>query len=373
MGAPQPSSQIRSRFGLSQFDSRSSKRPFANTAGPSPMTSRILLPCLLLGLAEATAFPSCEATTTGASPEETTAEPAPDIPLELQVHGQSGKFTLVPKGSSGASVGLGVTMDALREVDADGNEVGTSGAVKHSINTFASQDFTVGDMETVRIGSGVSAAKVSFDSTISEIGRIGVDTYVMAQSRTVGMSNESWDVNIGDLKWNIRLWDWTWCVGSSCKQGEIEQVGAFVELDITVQNLGVGAPTRAAGSPCLWAAARRSSCRPRCRKTARGSSCGPISRPSVPRAARPQSPFASRASRPPACTIPFCLAQRKRWVSTLVMTWLARPRRPHSAPLRSAPRERWRFGARVAREESSNISRRMPLSLPASGIICWVV
>mmetsp|Transcript_53564 Transcript_53564/g.139550 ORF Transcript_53564/g.139550 Transcript_53564/m.139550 type:complete len:319 (+) Transcript_53564:132-1088(+) len=211
------------------------------------MTPKILLPCLLLGLAEATAYPSCDATTTEAFLEETTEEPAPDIPLELQVQGQSGKFTLVPKGSSGASVGIRVTMDALREVDADGNEVGTSGAVKHSINTFASQDFTVGDMETVRIGSGVSAAKVSFDSTISEIGRIGVDTYVMAQSGTVGMSNESWDVNIGDLKWNIRLWDWTWCDGSNCKQGQTEQVGAFVELDITVQNLGGGSANQGSG------------------------------------------------------------------------------------------------------------------------------
>ncbi|CAK0812145.1 unnamed protein product, partial [Prorocentrum cordatum] len=166
----------------------------------------------------ATAFPSCDATTTEPFFEEvTTEEPALDIPLELQVQGQSGKFTLVP-------------------VDVDGEEVGASVVVKHSIKTFASQDFTVGDMETVRMGSGVSAAKVSFDSTISEIGRIGVDTYVMAQSGTVGMSNESWHVSIGELKWNIRLWDWTWCDGSNCKDGQTEQVGAFVELDITAQN-----------------------------------------------------------------------------------------------------------------------------------------
>ena len=31
-------------------------------------------------------------------------------------------------------------MDALRELDADGNAVGTSGSIKHSINTFVSLD-----------------------------------------------------------------------------------------------------------------------------------------------------------------------------------------------------------------------------------------
>jgi len=211
------------------------------------MATKILLPCLLLGLVDANAFPSCDVTTTEAVLAETTEEPVSAIPLELQVQGQSGKFTLVPQGSSGSSVGLRVTMDALREVDADGNEVGTSGSVKHSINTFASQAFTVGEMETVLIGSGVSAAKVSFESTISQIGRIGVDTYVMAQAGTVGMSNESWDVNIGDLKWNIRLWDWTWCDGGNCQQGQTEEVGAFVELDITVQNLGGGSASRGSG------------------------------------------------------------------------------------------------------------------------------
>jgi len=211
------------------------------------MATKILLPCLLLGLVDANAFPSCDVTTTEAVLAETTEEPVSAIPLELQVQGQSGKFTLVPQGSSGDSVGLRVTMDALREVDADGNAVGTSGSVKHSINTFASQAFTVGEMETVLIGSGVSAAKVSFESTISQIGRIGVDTYVMAQAGTVGMSNESWDVNIGDLKWNIRLWDWTWCDGGNCQQGQTEEVGAFVELDITVQNLGGGSASRGSG------------------------------------------------------------------------------------------------------------------------------
>ena len=214
-------------------------------------------------------FPYCETATTTAAPANIS-----EVPVEVNVQGQSGKFTIVPrfclcyfffsfpelglhpkttselkskvpKGSSGNSVGIRVTMDALREVDASGNAVGQSGSVKHSVNTFASQDFTVGDVELVSIGS-VSASKVSFESTISSIGKLGVDTYLIATSGTVGMNTDSWEVGMGDLKWNIRLWDWTWCgdVGATCKNGE---VGDAVELDITVTNMGGGSASEKEG------------------------------------------------------------------------------------------------------------------------------
>ena len=101
----------------------------------------------------------------------------------------------------------------------------------------------MGAAEQVSIGS-VSAAKISFESTISSIGNLGVDTYLIAGDGSVGMNNDSWSVDIGDLKWNIRLWDWTWCgdSGATCKNGE---VGDAIELDITVQNMGGGSASTA--------------------------------------------------------------------------------------------------------------------------------
>ena len=200
----------------------------------------ILSLLMITPLSRAT-FPSCGSTTSAPSVENAT-----EVPVEVNVQGQSGKFTLVPKGSSGNSVGIRVTMDALREVDSAGSAVGQSGSVKHSVNTFAAQDFTVGAVEQVSINS-VSAAKVSFESTISSIGKLGVDTYLMAGDGSVGMNNDSWSVDIGDLKWNIRLWEWTWCgdSGATCKNGE---VGDAVELDITVQNMGGGSASTKDGS-----------------------------------------------------------------------------------------------------------------------------
>ncbi|CAE7885358.1 unnamed protein product, partial [Symbiodinium microadriaticum] len=128
---------------------------------------------------------------------------------EVNIQGQSGKFTIVPKGSSGNSVGIRVTMDALREVDAAGEAVGQTGSVKHSVNTFAAQDFTVGSVEQVTLGS-VGAAKISFESTVSSIGSLGVDTYLIADSGAL--------------------------------------VGDAIELDITVQSMGGGSATKKKGS-----------------------------------------------------------------------------------------------------------------------------
>mmetsp|Transcript_171034 Transcript_171034/g.415702 ORF Transcript_171034/g.415702 Transcript_171034/m.415702 type:complete len:303 (+) Transcript_171034:59-967(+) len=151
----------------------------------------------------------------------------------LHVQGQSGKFTLYT-ASRGRSNGIQVWMDALRELDASGNAVGTSGNPKHSINTFAAQDFSIRDPEDVTIGEGVSATKVSFSSPVSTIGEVQIDTYVMCEDGVVGTGNETWGVRAGDVKWNIELYSWTWC---GCQQGQNQQVGDMVEVDITVKGL----------------------------------------------------------------------------------------------------------------------------------------
>eukprot|EP00438_Fugacium_kawagutii_P005551 Skav232222 [mRNA] locus=scaffold286:114939:118511:- [translate_table: standard] len=210
--------------------------PFRASCGLDTMVSSALAVFLMIVPLRAT-FPSC-----GDDGIATNGNTTATVPVEVNVQGQSGKFTIVPQGSSGNSVGIRVTMDAIREVDAAGAAVGQSGSVKHSLNTFASQSFTVGNVEQVTINS-VAAAKISFESTISSIGKLGVDTYLMADSGSVGMNNDTWSVGIGDLKWNIRLWDWTWCgdSGASCKNGE---VGDAVELDITVQNMGGGSASK---------------------------------------------------------------------------------------------------------------------------------
>ena len=73
--------------------------------------------------------------------------------IGLEILGQSGKFTIYDKTKGMASDTNKVTveMDALREVDTEGNAVGASGSVKHSIQTFAAQSFTINEPESAVI------------------------------------------------------------------------------------------------------------------------------------------------------------------------------------------------------------------------------
>jgi len=68
-----------------------------------------------------------------------------------------------------------------------------------------------------------------------------VDTIIVLGHGVVGPESESWEVWPGDLKWNIRFPSWTWCGDEAkanevrCKQGQTEEVGAFLDLDIEVK------------------------------------------------------------------------------------------------------------------------------------------
>jgi len=166
-----------------------------------------------------------------------TASAACNSTMNLHVMGQSGKFTLYTD-QQGRSGGITVNIDALRELDASGNAVGTSGSVKHSINTFASQTFTIAPTEVVTIGNGVSAEKVSFDAALGgSVGNVKIDTFVMCEDGVVGNGQESWSVRAGDVKWNIELSSWAWC---GCSQGGNAQVGDMIDIDIAVKGLATG-------------------------------------------------------------------------------------------------------------------------------------
>jgi len=128
--------------------------------------------------------------------------------------------------------------DALREVDADGNAVGTSGSVKHSINTFAPQKFTFAPQENdITIGTA-TATKISFSTPFKglEASKLTVDTYVITRPGHVGTDTETWGVRSGDVKFNLALADWHWCGdGADCNKGQSAQVGAFIDVDVSVK------------------------------------------------------------------------------------------------------------------------------------------
>jgi len=154
--------------------------------------------------------------------------------VAVKIIGKSGKFTVYNKAKGlGDANKVTVEMDALREIDASGNEVGKSGSIKHSINTFAAQDFQISAPESVKMGvnNSVSATKVNFISSVSGIGTIYVDTFVMNSAGSVGPDGEPWPVVAGDMKFNVALSGWSFCDAASCKDG----IGDSVELDIKMK------------------------------------------------------------------------------------------------------------------------------------------
>eukprot|EP00928_Gymnodinium_smaydae_P087769 TRINITY_DN7198_c0_g2_i1.p1 TRINITY_DN7198_c0_g2~~TRINITY_DN7198_c0_g2_i1.p1 ORF type:complete len:325 (+),score=49.76 TRINITY_DN7198_c0_g2_i1:81-1055(+) len=158
-----------------------------------------------------------------------------DAQMNLSIQGQSGKFTLYDAKES-ISNGTKITIDALRELDENGTAVGTSGASKHSFNSFATQNFDIHPAESnISVGTA-KATKVVFKTALKDsLGNITIETFMMEGSGTVGSANDTWNVSKGDLKWNIVLEAWNWC---GCQKAGNNETGAMVDLDITVSGKG---------------------------------------------------------------------------------------------------------------------------------------
>lgn len=142
----------------------------------------------------------------------------------IKVLGQSGKVTI----TNGESITM--EFDSIQEVDENGNVVGKTGGLanKHSINSFATQDFEFSQVKT-ELYNNVSTDLFSFDTPINNIGRMSVKTFIIREENTISTVNESWNVSAGDLKWNILLSDWTWC--DPCADG----TGKYIDLDIVIK------------------------------------------------------------------------------------------------------------------------------------------
>jgi len=152
---------------------------------------------------------------------------------KIKILGQSGKMTITPpKGDP-----VMVTMDFLKELDASGNEVGKAGSKKHSINTFAAQDFTFTNKGLVTYES-VSTNAVDFSTSIStDIGKLDVMTYIFRNNGTVGTDTERWKVIFGDIKFNLFLSSWQWCGDQvNCGNGKNVETGAFIDVGIEIKS-----------------------------------------------------------------------------------------------------------------------------------------
>ncbi len=157
--------------------------------------------------------------------------------IEIVQAGQSGKMKLLAKGEEDSVSPVFIILDSLQEVDAQGEAVGVGGQEKHSFNSFATQDFTFSDLETGDVPySNVSATYFTFESQLSGLtSRIKVFFYIITEDGQLELDNEVQELRRGQIKFAIELSNWSWC---GCQQGQQQEVGEFVDLEITIQSSG---------------------------------------------------------------------------------------------------------------------------------------
>ena len=140
-----------------------------------------------------------------------------------------------------------VTFDYIKELDNSSAAVGTTGKYKHSINTFARENFTFTTSGLQSHYQNISVKHTQFNATISGPGaRLIVDIYIFKGNGNVSTSgNETLEVRNGTIKFNIRLENWRFCGGNNtCRKGSTVEQGTQVELGVKIS--GKKAPNKKA-------------------------------------------------------------------------------------------------------------------------------
>lgn len=138
-----------------------------------------------------------------------------------------------------------------RQLDADGNEVGTGGTPdgKHSVNAVASLDWTISPVETVWWGEegaagSVSGDRVRFTVPLAEDGdgafaEVILDATLFKKNGTL---RSVWDVKAGDSKFELTINNWPFCAGES---GNPCQGAVGTQLQVTIAVSGPAAADKA--------------------------------------------------------------------------------------------------------------------------------
>ncbi|XP_062566808.1 uncharacterized protein LOC134229105 [Saccostrea cucullata] len=191
--------------------------------------------------------------TTESSDFSSTTESSPTVPTNtsdesgselseegvyVRVLGQSGKILMGrTRNPAEDPNGIKVTFDAIQETDKDGKAIGTSGRVKHSFNTFASQKFTVSDI-TDDVYQNLTAKRLDFVASLASVGAtLTVQIYLFSEEGNITQSDEVTQVSKGTLKFNIIIENWTFCGtnGEECRQGQTLNEGEFIDFTISIK------------------------------------------------------------------------------------------------------------------------------------------
>lgn len=133
--------------------------------------------------------------------------------VRCKVLGQSGKIMIELIGnntkgdfSEPNEDRLTFEVDAIQEVDSQGNVVGKSGPKKHALNSLASETFTFTKAENVSYYEGIKVVNVNLTAYLSgPQANLDIMVFLFLESGNVTFGNESFSVYRGSLKFNIKV------------------------------------------------------------------------------------------------------------------------------------------------------------------------
>lgn len=135
--------------------------------------------------------------------------------MSCQILGKSGKIRLIYIGNNTkgnfsddkyTKNQLTFEVDEIAEVDAQGSEVGKTGAKKHSVKSLANQEFTFTKVDNVSYYQGVKVINVNLTAYLDgPNATLYVMVYLFLENGNVTFGNESFAVFKGTLKFNIKV------------------------------------------------------------------------------------------------------------------------------------------------------------------------
>ena len=99
---------------------------------------------------------------------------------------------------------LSFELDGLEEKDADGNDVGSLQG--HSVESFDQQKFAISPVQRNGDLNGVSAISVNLSTTLEDNdAKVDIMLYLFREDGTINFGNETFDVQAGTVKFNIKV------------------------------------------------------------------------------------------------------------------------------------------------------------------------
>lgn len=144
-----------------------------------------------------------------------------EIGIGSPVLGHSGKITLAYDDPSYNNSQV-IDFSSIYELNAQEEVIGNTGSIKHSVNSFASQDFDFSDMVSTTF-QGLACSNLNFTTAMVDgQATLQVLLYIFSEAGNIITYNETLPVEEGSMKFSVVVKDWPFCtLGGS---GKINQL-----------------------------------------------------------------------------------------------------------------------------------------------------